>query len=145
LCRRIEKIKHIFYAASPVPRPGACPRGGCRVGRLRGGGTRGSASALIGAGRKDTERARGQREAYWGLFKAHLDDALVERIREATNGNYALGDRRFQAEIEQALDRPVTKGKAGRPKAQPEPRRGQVGLLWNRGLSPITLQTPSRA
>jgi hypothetical protein len=63
----------------------------------------------------------------------------VERIREATNGNYALGDRRFQAEIEQALGRRVTKGKAGRPKAQPEHRRGQLGLLWNRGLSPITL------
>jgi hypothetical protein len=47
---------------------------------------------LIGAGRKDAERARGQRETYWALFKAHLDDALVERIREAINGNYALGD-----------------------------------------------------
>jgi hypothetical protein len=77
-----------------------------------------------------------------GAIKAHLDDTLVERIREATNGNYALGDRRFQAEIEQALGRRVTKGKAGRPKAQPEHRRGQLGLLRNRGLSsiiPITL------
>ncbi len=93
---------------------------------------------MIRAGSKDAERARGQREAYWALFKAHLDDALVERIREATNGNYALGDRRFQAEMEQALDGRVTKGKAGRPKTQPEHRRGQLGLLWNRGLSPIT-------
>ena len=62
----------------------------------------------------------------------------MERIREATNGNYALGDRRFQAEIEQALGRRVTKGKAGRLKAQPEHRRGQFGLLRNRGLSSIT-------
>jgi hypothetical protein len=134
-----------------------------------------SASALIRAGRKEAERARGQhtarrptsleravtwggrgasedgeergaahlpargvpaagqgpagrREAYRALFKAHLDDALVERIREATNGNYALGDRRFQAEIEQALGRRVTKSKAGRPKAQPEHRRGATRL-----------------
>jgi putative transposase len=79
----------------------------------------------------------GRREAYRALFKAHLDDALVERIREATNGNYAVGDRRFQAEIEQALGRRVTKSTAGRPKAQPEHRRGQLGLLWNRGLSLI--------
>ncbi len=79
----------------------------------------------------------GRREAYRALFKAHLDDGLVERIREATNGNYALGDRRFQAEIEQALGRRVTKSKAGRPKAQPEHHRGQLGLLWNRGLSLI--------
>jgi hypothetical protein len=35
------------------------------------------------------------------------------------------------------LDRRVTKGKAGRLKGQPKHRRGQLGLLWNRGLSPI--------
>jgi hypothetical protein len=81
----------------------------------------------------------GRREAYRALFKAHLDNALVERVREATNGHYAPGDRRFQAEIEQALGRRVTKSKAGRPKAQPEHRGGQLGLLWNRGLSPILL------
>jgi hypothetical protein len=80
---------------------------------------------------------------YWALFKAHLDDALVERIPEATNGNHALGDRRFQAEIEQALGRRVTQGKAGRPKAQPEHRRGQLGLLWNRVVCPLLLPGPS--
>jgi hypothetical protein len=37
---RTGKIKPIFSAASPVP-PGACPMGGCRVGLVRGGGTRG--------------------------------------------------------------------------------------------------------
>jgi hypothetical protein len=52
----------------------------------------------------------------------------VERIRETTNGNYALGDRRCQAEIEQALGKRVTKGKAGRPKVQPEHRRGATRL-----------------
>jgi hypothetical protein len=48
-----------------------------------------------------------------------LDEALVERICEATNGNYALGNHRFQAETERALGRRARRGKAGRrPKAQ---------------------------
>jgi putative transposase len=69
-------------------------------------------------------------EAYRALFKVHLDEALVERIREATNGNYALGNQRFQAEIEQALGRRATRGKAGRrPKAQAEHHSKQLGLL----------------
>jgi DNA methylase len=55
----------------------------------------------------------GRCEAYRALFKAHLDDGLVERIREATNGNYALGDRWFQAEIEQALGNVCWKEGAG--------------------------------
>ena len=46
-------------------------------------------------GRTDAER----RQAYRALFRAHLDEAVVEEIRSATNGNYALGDKRFQAQI----------------------------------------------
>jgi hypothetical protein len=80
----------------------------------------------------------GRREAYRALFKAHLDDALVERIREATNGNYALGDRRFQAEIEQALGRRVTKSKAGRPKAQPEHCKGVTRLAMESWFVPYS-------
>jgi hypothetical protein len=38
--QRIGKIKHLFSTASPVP-SGACPRGGCLVGLVRGGGTSG--------------------------------------------------------------------------------------------------------
>jgi putative transposase len=65
----------------------------------------------IRLGRSDASR----REAYRGLFKAHLDDGLVDGIRAATNGNYVLGTRRFQEEVERMLGRRVTKGKAGRP------------------------------
>ena len=54
--------------------------------------------------------------AYSALFSAHLDPATVEQIRSATNGNYALGSKRFQLEIEQALQRRVSRGVAGRPK-----------------------------
>lgn len=66
-------------------------------------------------GRTTTAR----QEAYRGLFKAHLDSVLLEDIRSATNGNYALGSERFQKEIEQALDRRVTRGKPGRPVQKP--------------------------
>jgi putative transposase len=40
---------------------------------------------------------------------------LVDQIRQATNGNNALGDGRFVAELEQMLGRRVTRGKPGRP------------------------------
>ena len=76
-------------------------------------------------GRDPRERC----EAYRALFKVQLDEALVERIREATNGNYALGNQRFQAEIEQALGRRARRGKVGRrPKAQAEHHSKQLGL-----------------
>jgi putative transposase len=58
-----------------------------------------------------------------------MDEAVVQQIREATNGNYALGNQRFQAEIEQALGRRARRGKAGRrPKAQAEHHSKQLGL-----------------
>jgi putative transposase len=56
--------------------------------------------------------------------------SLVQQIREATNGNYALGNQRFQAEIERVLGRHATRGKAGRrPKAQAEYHSKQLGVL----------------
>lgn len=59
--------------------------------------------------------AESRREAYRGLFKAHMDDGMMNNIRAATNGNYVLGTARFQEEIGQMLGRRVTKGRAGRP------------------------------
>ncbi len=41
-----------------------------------------------------SEEAR--REAYRALFKSDLDPEVLRDIRAATNGNYALGSRRFQ-------------------------------------------------
>lgn len=61
---------------------------------------------------RDLERRR----AYRALFKAHIEQPLDNEIRSATNGNFVLGNTRFQAQIEQALGRRVTRGKAGRPK-----------------------------
>jgi len=63
-------------------------------------------------GRKELMRRKSYRE----LFKAHIDEDIDNQIRAATNGNYALGNNRFQEQIENALGCRVTKGKAGRPK-----------------------------
>jgi putative transposase len=52
---------------------------------------------------------------YRELFRAHLEPGLIDDIRLATNGNYALGDARFCKEIEAMLQRRATPGKAGRP------------------------------
>ena len=54
-------------------------------------------------------------EGYRALFERTLDPGAVNETRAATNGNYALGNRRFAARISDALSRRVTPGKAGRP------------------------------
>jgi len=55
-------------------------------------------------------------EAYRELFRHHLDPGEVDKIRAATNGNFALGNARFLDEVSKALGRRVTPGRAGRPK-----------------------------
>jgi len=62
-------------------------------------------------GRDGAER----RERYRALFEAHLDPQTLVEIREATNGNYALGSDRFKDEITRALQRRASRGKSGRP------------------------------
>lgn len=58
----------------------------------------------------------GAREAaYRQLFDDQLSPGLIKQIRRATNGNYALGSKRFAAQVEQALDRRASPGLAGRP------------------------------
>lgn len=59
-----------------------------------------------------------RRKTYRALFKAHIDQPIDNEIRSATNGNYALGNARFQEQIEHALGRRVIKGRAGRPKQE---------------------------
>ena len=77
-------------------------------------------------GRNDQDR----REAYRALFRAHVDEALMEEIRDATNGNFVLGGKRFQDQIAAALWRRVVRGKAGRPPRKEQDSDGlQGGLL----------------
>jgi putative transposase len=56
-----------------------------------------------------------RRAAYRGLFRAHMEPELIDEIRTATNGNFALGNSRFKAEIEAMLGRRATPGRSGRP------------------------------
>lgn len=59
--------------------------------------------------------------AYRELFRHELEPGLVDEIRRATNGNFALGGERFSTEIAAALGRRVTPGKSGRPRKVEEP------------------------
>ena len=69
----------------------------------------------------DTD-AGARRGAYRELFRYQLDPGLVDQIRTATNGNYALGTEEFQAQIALALGRRVTPARPGRPRNRKEPR-----------------------
>jgi len=60
----------------------------------------------------------GRQAAYRELFRYQLDPGLVDEIREATNGNYALGGSRFQDQVARALGRRVARGRSGRPAKQ---------------------------
>lgn len=53
--------------------------------------------------------------SYRELFRYELEPGLVDEIRRATNGNFALGNARFSAEVAAMLGRRVTPGRAGRP------------------------------
>lgn len=56
-----------------------------------------------------------RRACYRRLFDTELESGTLDRIRNATNGNYALGNQRFEHEIAAALARRVTPGRPGRP------------------------------
>ena len=66
----------------------------------------------LSLGRTDTERQTAYRE----LFRYELESGEIDKIRKATNGNFALGNNRFKEEISEMLGRRVTPGKAGRPR-----------------------------
>jgi len=67
-----------------------------------------------------------RQQAYRELFRFELEPGLVDAIRQATNGNFALGDSRFGEQIAQALGRRVQPGMAGRPRKSPEPVSGEL-------------------
>ncbi|PKO34184.1 MAG: transposase [Betaproteobacteria bacterium HGW-Betaproteobacteria-7] len=71
----------------------------------------------LSLGRDDEER----RAAYRELFRYELESGAVDAIRDATNGNFALGDSRFYAQVSAALGRRVTPGAPGRPKRSDAP------------------------
>ena len=72
---------------------------------------------------KDADR---RRAAYRALFRSRLEPELVEQIRQATNGNFVLGNDRFAEEIAATLGRRVSPGRAGRPRQATE--NGENGV-----------------
>jgi putative transposase len=56
--------------------------------------------------------------AYRALVAEGLDPTVTRAIRESTSGNVALGNARFQAEIEAMLDRRARRGIPGRPRTE---------------------------
>ena len=58
---------------------------------------------------------KGRQAAYRALFHREMDGLLLEEIRQATNGNYALGSQRFVEQVEYALGRRASRGMPGRP------------------------------
>ncbi len=66
----------------------------------------------LGLGDSDESR----RAAYRDLFRAALEPGLIDKIRQACNGNSVLGNSRFAKEIEVALGRRVTPKASGRPR-----------------------------
>jgi hypothetical protein len=60
----------------------------------------------------------GRQAAYRELFRYRLDRGLVDEIRAATNGNYALGSPRYEEQVARAVGRRVVRGRPGRPKKQ---------------------------
>jgi putative transposase len=62
--------------------------------------------------------------AYRELFRYELEPGLVDEIRCATNGNYALGNDTFAAQVAAALGR-LWGGKSGRPRRKEEIESGE--------------------
>jgi len=62
----------------------------------------------------------GRVKAYREIFRHHLGPGVVDEIRAATQGNYALGSDRFKQQVEAALGRRAVRGVAGRPRKKNE-------------------------
>ena len=64
--------------------------------------------------------------AYRELFRYELEPRLIDSIRQATNGNFVLGNARFSDEIAATLGKRVTPGKPGRPIKRPSSIDGEL-------------------
>jgi putative transposase len=58
----------------------------------------------------------GSQAVYRELFRYQLDPGLVDEIREATSGNFALGRPHFQEQAARTLGYRVVRERSGRPK-----------------------------
>lgn len=62
------------------------------------------------------QNVKERQDAYRELFRYELEPGEIDKIRKATNGNFALGSEKFAKEISEMLGRRVIPGKNGRPR-----------------------------
>jgi putative transposase len=70
--------------------------------------------------------AASREAAYRELFRYELELGLVDEIRRATNGNYALGNERFAEQVTAALGRRAVPGRSGRPRKASDAELGDM-------------------
>jgi putative transposase len=56
--------------------------------------------------------------AYRALFDERLTVGTLDKVRRATHGNFALGNKKFTENMAKLLGRPITPRESGRPKKQ---------------------------
>lgn len=66
--------------------------------------------------------------AYRELFRYELEPGLVDEIRRATNGNFALGSERFASAVSETIGRRAVPGQSGRPRKSVMPGSGDLDL-----------------
>jgi len=76
----------------------------------------------LALGRDDAAR----RAAYRELFRHELEPGLIDEIRAATNGNFALGSPAFRDQVTAALGRRASRGTPGRPAKLVEAESGDL-------------------
>ncbi|MBI2286568.1 MAG: transposase [Nitrosomonadales bacterium] len=69
-----------------------------------------------------------QQAAYRELFRYELEPGMVDEIRRATNGNFALGGERFAAQVAKMIGRRAAPGRSGRPRKAVLPESGELHL-----------------
>jgi putative transposase len=67
-----------------------------------------------------------QQSAYRELFRHALWPGMVDEIRRATHGNFALGNERFATQVAAMIGRRVTPGISGRPRKPVESVSGEL-------------------
>ncbi|CAG0932985.1 MAG: hypothetical protein EFKGCFLK_01739 [Rhodocyclaceae bacterium] len=71
-------------------------------------------------------QAQERQAAYRDIFRQELEPGLEDEIRRATNGNFALGNQRFLAEVTSMLGRRAIPGNSGRPRKRTEQVSGDL-------------------
>jgi putative transposase len=128
-----------YIELNPV-RAGLCTRPGTYEWSSYRANADGVPSALVTPhaeylrlGNDDQERMR----TYRALFDVALDQARVNEIRVATNGNFALGGRAFTQAVSAAIGRRAERGTPGRPSRVGECKKAQIDLLTAPGKNVV--------